>query len=224
MEFAALNNIKITQGLRSELLNNIQINHGFTANETAKCSELFIPKQKHTNIILENPDDMTENIADGVILTRPGKVGVQTADCVPLLISHSKFKAAIHCGWRGSFAGIIDRFFDWLDSHNYQGSDCQFVIGPAIFPPHYQVKEDFVTALYEWMPQQQSQHFLKIDSSTSWQFNLPAAIIYDLMTRKSVPAKNIEWIKENTYTSPQLHSYRRDSKQAGRNINWIEHV
>src|SRR4051812_45342737 len=53
--------------------------------------------------------------ADGLATDRPGaRVGVWTADCVPvhLVAPEARVAAAVHCGWRGSAAGILGTALD----------------------------------------------------------------------------------------------------------------
>ena len=49
---------------------------------------------------------------DALWTERPGTgVGVHTADCVPILLAHRKIPiaAAVHAGWRGLAAGIVEK-------------------------------------------------------------------------------------------------------------------
>src|SRR5689334_20451814 len=65
-------------------------------------------KQVHSNIVCDMDDTMAAGEAlegdAAVTAVRGALLGVQTADCVPILISDSDGRcvAAIHAGWRGT--------------------------------------------------------------------------------------------------------------------------
>ena len=81
--------------------------------------------------------------ADALVLRAGGRsearaVGVRVADCVPLLVgSRARGVAAIHAGWRGVVAGVIDAARAALDA-----SDAIAAIGPCIGPCCFEVGAD----------------------------------------------------------------------------------
>jgi polyphenol oxidase len=83
--------------------------------------------------------------ADGILTDRPGiLVGIQTADCVPVLVADPKRRAAaaIHAGWRGTVKRIVENGVERMRLEF--GSDPQDLIaaiGPAVGPCCYQVGE-----------------------------------------------------------------------------------
>ncbi|MEP6941038.1 MAG: peptidoglycan editing factor PgeF [Rudaea sp.] len=89
-------------------------------------------------------------VADGAI-TRSGNVVlcVLTADCLPLLVcaDDGSEVAAIHAGWRGLAAGVIERTIAAL--HTPHGRLLVW-LGPAIGPASYEVgdevRETFVSS------------------------------------------------------------------------------
>ncbi len=77
--------------------------------------------------------------ADAAWSDRPGVVcGVLTADCVPLLLSARAggLVAAVHAGWRGLAAGVIEATVAALP---IRGPDLLAWLGPAIGPGAYEV-------------------------------------------------------------------------------------
>lgn len=80
--------------------------------------------------------------ADGSITKEPNVVcAVMTADCLPLLLTTDKGDrvCALHAGWRGLAAGIIEKSIDEMST------DPDKVIvwmGPAIGPEHFEVGND----------------------------------------------------------------------------------
>lgn len=65
-------------------------------------------------------------------------IGVQTADCTPIVLVAPGCAAVIHAGWRGVVAGIIGAT---LESVRGAGSVVA-LIGPCIRPEHYEFGEE----------------------------------------------------------------------------------
>lgn len=84
--------------------------------------------------------------ADGLVATRRGlPLAVLTADCLPIaLVSPSEGRVvAVHAGWRGLAAGILDHA---VSAFGRPGG-VRAAIGPAIGPCHYEVGEDVALAV-----------------------------------------------------------------------------
>lgn len=93
-------------------------------------------------------DDWHEGIeADAIWTDRPDQpLVVRTADCLPILIAHRKGRlvAAVHAGWRGLAAGVVDAVLDALPAG---GESLLAWIGPAICGQCYQVGDEVREAL-----------------------------------------------------------------------------
>lgn len=76
--------------------------------------------------------------------------GVMTADCVPLLLcdKQATVVAAIHAGWKGLAAGVIEKTVSRL---NRQMSDLLVWVGPAIGQSCFEVNDD-VAAVFTDFP------------------------------------------------------------------------
>jgi purine-nucleoside/S-methyl-5'-thioadenosine phosphorylase / adenosine deaminase len=75
-------------------------------------------------------------------------LGVQTADCVPILIVDPKKRAvaAVHAGWRGTLGRIVEKTVGRLRlEHGSNPGDLLAALGPAIGPCCYEVGAEFVT-------------------------------------------------------------------------------
>jgi polyphenol oxidase len=82
--------------------------------------------------------------ADILVATRPGiPVAVLVADCLPIVLSDRRGTViAVHAGWRGLAAGILDRALALTAGHEVAAA-----IGPAIGPCHYEVGREVVEAV-----------------------------------------------------------------------------
>jgi hypothetical protein len=84
--------------------------------------------------------------ADGLFTDEPGLlVGVQTADCIPVLVADRKKKvvAAFHAGWRGTVKRIVENGIGRLRlEFGSRPEDLIAAIGPGIGPCCYAVGDE----------------------------------------------------------------------------------
>src|SRR5882724_2474835 len=84
--------------------------------------------------------------ADGLISTTAGQVvGVVTADCMPVLLIDRgrRVAAAVHAGWRGAAAGVIEAAVARLGTEFQVAPQAlEAVIGPAIGACCYEVGDE----------------------------------------------------------------------------------
>jgi YfiH family protein len=124
------------------------LRHGFL--DRADCADgawavdlpVAVPRQVHgTRVALGDPDDRPE--ADALVTARPGlAVGVVTADCVPVLLVDRRVRAAaaVHAGWRGAAAGVLEAALAELTARfGSRVDDVEAVAGPAISGCCYEV-------------------------------------------------------------------------------------
>jgi polyphenol oxidase len=80
---------------------------------------------------------------DALATNRPGLLlGVQTADCVPILLVDRKKRAvaAVHAGWRGTLARIVVKAIGQMQMHfKTKPADLLAAIGPSIGGCCYEV-------------------------------------------------------------------------------------
>ena len=78
--------------------------------------------------------------------------GVKTADCVPLLLGDPQTRsfAAVHAGWRGTFAGIAFYAIERLtNEYGVKPEDLQVAIGPAAAVCCYEVGAEVIDGFRE---------------------------------------------------------------------------
>ena len=83
------------------------------------------------------------------LVTRTGGVllGIQTADCLPILIgdAESGMMAAIHAGWRGTASRIAERTVaDLMLHHGVSPRNCIAALGPVACKECYEVGEEVI--------------------------------------------------------------------------------
>lgn len=82
------------------------------------------------------------------------KMGVVTADCLPLLMASrdGRYVCSVHAGWRGAASGIIDNSLALFQRYHVDPQDLVVVSGPHIHPCCYEVTGDFYQALLAMPP------------------------------------------------------------------------
>ena len=119
------------------------------------ATRLVTLRQTHTGVVrvLEAGDSPLETAegkavlrGDAVMTDVPGfLLGVQVADCVPVLVADPKRKAvaAFHAGWRGTLKRIVERGIGRMRlRYGSKPEDLVAVIGPSIGACCYSVGED----------------------------------------------------------------------------------
>jgi YfiH family protein len=139
----------------------------------AASTPLVTLHQVHSSIVVNAAAVLPSQPAcqgDGILTQQPGiLVGVQTADCVPVLVVDHKRKAvaAIHAGWRGTVKRIVENGINRMRlEFGSHPDDLIAAIGPAIGPCCYSVGEE-VRSEFESQFSYANQLFHQVDSSDS---------------------------------------------------------
>jgi polyphenol oxidase len=95
-----------------------------------------------TVVTVAAPGTNAGSKADASVAAERGCVlAVLTADCAPLaLVSREGVVGAVHAGWRGLVAGVIERAVD--AARALGATDVQAVLGPCIHAECYEFGED----------------------------------------------------------------------------------
>ena len=112
-------------------------------------SALVLPVRKEDGVFegrLQTADGKAVLEADGAVTDLPGvMLGVQTADCVPVLIAdvNKRVVAAIHAGWRGTVARIVEKGCATMrEEYGSRPEDLVAAVGPSIGACCYAVGEE----------------------------------------------------------------------------------
>ena len=98
--------------------------------------------QIHSNKVIQIYKNEHNFTCDSIFTYEPNViVAVRTADCIPVLLSNEQgsFVAAIHCGWRGLSADIINETLKKIKT-NYE--DVVAWIGPGISQHYFETDQD----------------------------------------------------------------------------------
>jgi len=98
--------------LREPRLAALGLDHGFGTRAAPPPPDAVRPRQVHGAAVAEVVDGAAHpERADAIVATRGGPaVAVATADCVPVLLGApgGEAVAAVHAGWRGLAAGVVE--------------------------------------------------------------------------------------------------------------------
>jgi hypothetical protein len=180
-------------------------------------------RQVHGTTVAEADRAEGSPEADAALARRPGTVcAALTADCLPLLLCEEAGTAvaAVHAGWRGLCAGVIERVLEAMDK---PANSLLAYLGPAIGPAAYEVgaevREAFIAADTEEGP----------GSAAAFTPGRPGKFHADLyaLARLRLARRGVARVYGGgycTYTERErFYSYRRDGA-TGRmaSLIWIE--
>ncbi len=154
--------------------------------------------------------------ADGVLSDAPGLPAVVAgADCVALLLASDDGRAvaAIHAGWRGLAAGIIEEGVDRLRRLR-PGSGLFAAIGPGASSCCYEVGPEVLTAV------RAAPGRVKPTTGGRALLDLRGAAA-DRLVAAGLGQADIDLVGPCTICSADRPSYRRQGQAAGRMLAWI---
>jgi YfiH family protein len=174
--------------------------------------------QVHGSDVLEvsadgRPEPVRLAGAGDVLITSQCRIGlvVQTADCVPLLLSGDGVAAAVHAGWRGSARGAATAAVRALARrYGARPQRLRAFLGPAIGACCYEVGGEVASAF--------AGEFVRRDCRGSLRLDLKGVNRAQLLAEGIAP-ESITVLPHCTMCGGrELASYRRDGARAGRMI------
>jgi YfiH family protein len=157
-------------------------------------------RQVHGIAVADLDCAMIGATADAAVTRASGRVcAVQVADCMPVLLADQAgtVVAAVHAGWRGLCAGVLEAT---LDAMRLPGHEIVAWLGPAIGPRVYEVGDEVRAA---FIARQES-------SSTAFRPTRPGHWLLDLyaVARQRLLARGTQRILGGGFCT--YYSYRRD--------------
>ena len=160
---------------------------------------------------------------DALWTVSPGTgVGVHTADCVPILLSHREIRVAVavHAGWRGLAAGIVEGTVRALAGRFGDAAveGIVAVAGPCARGCCYEVGEDTAEEL-RGLPGD-GKHLRRGKASGKWTADLQA-IALEALRSAGIPAGQTGAAGPCTICSPRFHSFRREKSTTARQLSFL---
>ncbi|MEW6720503.1 MAG: polyphenol oxidase family protein [Thermodesulfobacteriota bacterium] len=148
-------------------------------------------------------------------------VGVHTADCVPILFAHREIPlvAAVHAGWRGLAAGIVQEAVRTLMEKAGEKGTYGLVAsaGPCALCCCYEVGEETADALSGVAG---GSGLRRGGAPGKWFADL-RAIALAAVAEAGIDPSRAEGIGPCTICSPRFHSFRREKTLTGRQLSFI---
>lgn len=168
-------------------------------------------KQTHSADVILVDVPFTEIREGDALVTRASGLllGIQTADCVPVLLADtaSPWIGAIHAGWKGAHDGIIEQTLAYLKQQGVQPSTLIAALGPCIWQESYEVDQEF----YERFP---AAFFNPGKDDHHWQFDLPGYVMSRLGkagVSQILPSVGNTFGSEDLFFSYRRHTLRQES-------------
>lgn len=142
----------LNAGLRSgDAMERIEANRARCAAALDLAPDrLVTARQVHgdTALIVESGwNNHSAPEADALVTDRPGLLlGVLTGDCGPVLLADpaARVVAAVHAGWKGALAGILEEAVEGMAALGAERGRILAAIGPCIAQASYEVGPEFV--------------------------------------------------------------------------------
>ncbi|MBY0461760.1 MAG: peptidoglycan editing factor PgeF [Alphaproteobacteria bacterium] len=170
--------------------------------------DLGLVRQEHTDVVYEITKPFLREatpVGDALITTTPNLlIGVQTADCVPILLADKTkpLVAAVHSGWRGAVGGVIEKTVQAMIDKGSKAENIVAALGPCIWQESYEVSQEFYDNL-----KGNEQFFTPAKRPNHYQFDLPGYVISRL---EKIGVSKVAPSLANTFADEEnFFSFRR---------------
>jgi polyphenol oxidase len=161
----------------------------FTEGPEPPPREVVLGRQVHgTRVVVDGPGEEADGQATA---RRDVAVAVRVADCLPVALVAPEGVAAVHAGWRGLAAGVLEEGVRVL-REELGATRIEAAIGPGAGPCCYEVGDEVREAF----------------GITTRTADLPA-LAEDRLRAAGVA--EVHQAGRCTICDPALHSYRRDA-------------
>ncbi len=200
--------------------------------------QILAARQVHGNAVL-TPQDLEVSCEDATavmpaalpagdaIVTASADVilTVRTADCVPILLvaPRARAVAAVHAGWRGLVAGIVRTAMTALaDRYEATPDEVRAAIGPAIGGCCYEFGTDHHPAFAAAFGPAGEAAWLRPRAGRDRPHLDLRLLARVALAQTGIAEEAIHVVGPCTAEHPaELHSYRRDGADAGRQLSYI---
>ena len=201
-----------TVAINSEIEQNFQ---RFTSEVGSTHQDIALADQVHGNNVkvVDQPGFYTN--LDGLITKQEGLLlGVKIADCAALLFADNSSGtiAAVHAGWRGAAAGIIQNAIANMLNCGSDMSDTSVFVSPCISVQNFEIGEE--------VADQFPSIYINRRFGKKPHLDLKSFVKQQLLDG-GIKKVNIEMDPRCTVEDNLFYSYRRERQEAGRMLAFI---
>jgi polyphenol oxidase len=174
------------------------------------------PARKRRTSILGTGDAVLSNQPDVLLV-------VASADCVPIVLADpaTGWIAAVHAGWRGTAARVLDAALDALEARGVKPENLLAAFGPSISRERYEVGPEVVRALREAYPEVAIPEEAVRKGGADRSFVCVADFNAAALRARGIHTDRIAASGPCTHETPDLPSWRRDGAPTGRILTGI---
>lgn len=150
--------------------------------------------------------------ADAMVTAKPGlALGVITADCTPVLLHDSAagVVGAVHAGWRGALAGVLEATVAAMEAVGAAAERIAAAIGPSIRQPSYEVGADLLEAVLA--RDAADIRFFAEGRAGRWQFDLAGYCAHRLAGVAQIDVLDADTLPDEA----RFYSHRRRTLAGG---------
>jgi YfiH family protein len=183
------------------------------------AAPIVTPRQVHGTGVVDAVAGSAPSEGDAAVAARAGVlVGVVAADCVPVLLvdPRRRLAAAVHAGWRGAAAGVVEAAIARLVAAGAEPASLEAAIGPAIGGCCYVVGDEVRTAFATrtgtttaaaWAPH-----------GDRWTVDLRTAV---RLLLAAAGVSGVATLGPCTACGSGYFSYRREGAGTGRQLSFV---
>jgi YfiH family protein len=179
---------------------------------------LLLMKQVHGRTVRRAPWSGQPE-GDASVSLEPGfLLGIETADCLPVLLVDPRHRlaAAAHAGWRGAAAGVVAAAVEALAAAGADRGEILAAVGPGIGACCYEVGDELRAAFGPG-----GDAFFRPGPRGRPHLDMRAVVARDLRSA-GLRQDRVHHVADCTACRADLyHSYRRDGAGAGRMVNFV---
>lgn len=172
---------------------------------------LAVQSQVHGTAIAEVREGYVPGESDALVTSEPGwLLTASVADCLPVLLYDERLHvvAAVHSGWRGTHARIVEKTISHLEEHyGSRPADLLVYVGAGADQCCYEVGAEFASKF--------DGRFLRATGDGKFLFDNKGVVLNSLLSL-GVAERRIEFDERCTICDRHFHSYRRDRDRSGR--------
>ncbi len=213
----------MSDAILSERLSALGVPHAFGTRQAVPPPGLLRPQQVHGAVVVEAdrvaaPGGLGE--ADAVVTAGDDPIGIVTADCVPVLVAAASgaVVAAIHGGWRGLAAGVVEAGIACLQ-RRAPGERLVAALGPSVGPCCYEVDEPVLAALEPRDPELRAVATRTARPGHAW-------LDLTLVATRALARAGVTDVDTTPYACTacnptRFYSVRHEGPETGRLHHWI---